>query len=83
MEVLHDELLPRIPGKPRQLGYHHSVEDTLARVAERRRVAVLMPAPDFDLVDRIVSGHRLLPEKATSFQPKPSVGVLMRSLLDG
>ncbi len=83
VEVLHDELLPRIPGKPRQLGYHHSVEDTLVRVAERRRVAVLMPAPDFDLVDRIVSGHRLLPEKATSFQPKPSVGVLMRSLLDG
>ena len=83
VEVLHDELLPRIPGKPRPLGYHHSVEDTLFRVAERRRVAVLMPAPDFDLVDRIVSDHRLLPEKATSFQPKPSVGVLMRSLLDG
>ena len=37
--------------------YHHSVEDTLARVAERRRVAVLMPAPDFDLVDRIVVGR--------------------------
>lgn len=83
VEVLHDDLLPRIPGKARQVGYHHSVEDTLDRVAERRRVAVLMPAPDFDLVDRIVSGNRLLPEKATSFQPKPSVGVLMRSLLDG
>ena len=83
VEVLHDELLPRIPGKPRQVGYHHSVEDTLERLAPRRRVAVLMPAPDFDLVDQIVSSDRLLPEKATSFQPKPSVGVLMRSLLDG
>ena len=83
VEVLHDELLTRIPGKRRPVGYHHSVEDTLDGVAERRRVAVLMPAPDFDLVDRIVSDHRLLPEKATSFQPKPSVGVLMRSLLDG
>ncbi len=59
VEVLHDDLLPRIRGKTRQVGYHHSVEDALDRVAERRRVAVLMPAPDFDLVDRIVSGNRL------------------------
>lgn len=83
VEVLHDDLLPRIPGRVRTVGYHHTVEDTLDRVSERRRVAVLMPAPDFDLVDRIVTARRLLPEKATSFQPKPSVGVLMRSLLDG
>ena len=33
-------------------------------------------------MDQIVSAHRLLPEKATSFQPKPGVGVLMRSLHD-
>lgn len=83
VEVLHDELIPRLSGQPHPVGYHHTVDDTLDRVAQRRRVAVLMPAPDFDLVDRIVSAHRLLPEKATSFQPKPSVGVLMRSLLDG
>lgn len=81
VEVLHDDLLPRLPGRPRRVGYHHSVEDTLAALV-RRRVAVLMPAPEFDAVDRIVSDHRLLPEKATSFQPKPSLGVLMRSLLD-
>ena len=41
-----------------------------------------MPAIDYDLVRRIVSDQRLLPEKATSFQPKPSLGVLMRSLRD-
>jgi uncharacterized protein (DUF1015 family) len=83
VQVLHDDLLPRLSGRPRRIGYHHTVEETLERVGPRRRVAVLMPAPDFDLVDRIVSTHRLLPEKATSFQPKPSLGVLMRSLLDG
>jgi uncharacterized protein (DUF1015 family) len=83
VQVLHEDLLPRLPGRTRRIGYHHSVEETLERLAPRRRVAVLMPAPDFDLVDRIVSTHRLLPEKATSFQPKPSLGVLMRSLLDG
>lgn len=81
VEVLHADLLPRLPGRRRRVDYHHTVEDTLA-VLPRRRVAVLMPAPEFDAVDRIVSDHRLLPEKATSFQPKPSLGVLMRSLLD-
>jgi len=82
VEVLHEDLLPRLRGGPRRIGYHHTVEDALERLAPRRRTAVLLPAPDFDLVDRIVSAHRLLPEKATSFQPKPSLGVLMRSLLD-
>ena len=41
-----------------------------------------MPAPDFDLVRPGREAGRLLPEKATSFQPKPSIGVLMRSLRD-
>ncbi|QZY30571.1 DUF1015 family protein [Nocardioides coralli] len=82
VEVLHEELLPRLPGKPRRVTYHHSVEDTLQRLT-RRRIAVLMPAPDFDLVGGIVADHRVLPEKATSFQPKPSLGVIMRSLRDG
>ena len=83
VHVLHEDLLPRLRGKPRRIGYHHTVEDTLERLASRKRVAVLMPAPDFDLVDRIVSAHRLLPEKATSFQPKPSLGVIMRPVSGG
>ena len=45
-------------------------------------VAVLMPAPSVDLVIEIAEADRLLPEKATSFQPKPSLGVLIRSLRD-
>lgn len=82
VQVLHEDVLPRLVGQ-HAIGYHHSVDDALERVARGRELAVLMPAPDFDLVDRIVSSDRLLPEKATSFQPKPSLGVLMRSLLDG
>ena len=42
-----------------------------------------MPAPEFGDVLRIAASGQLLPEKATSFQPKPSVGVLIRSLRDG
>ncbi|UMG92589.1 hypothetical protein [Nocardioides sp. TF02-7] len=47
-----------------------------------RAVAVLMPAPAVELVQRIAEDDRLLPEKATSFQPKPSLGVLIRPLRD-
>ena len=37
----------------------------------------------FEQVLSAALAGRLLPEKATSFQPKPHLGVLMRSLSDG
>jgi uncharacterized protein (DUF1015 family) len=82
VEVLHDLVIPALEPGPRRVGFHHSVEEALTRVRSSRGVAVLMPAPDFELVDRIARAGRLLPEKATSFQPKPSAGVLIRSLHD-
>jgi len=82
VEVLHADLVPGLPRGPQRIEYHHSVEATLERL-RRDTVAVLMPAPDVDLVLKIAADDRLLPEKATSFQPKPSVGVLIRSLRDG
>ena len=66
---------------PQRIDYHHSVEATLDHL-RKDSVAVLMPAPDVDVVLKIAADDRLLPEKATSFQPKPSVGVLIRSLRD-
>ena len=39
--------------------------------------ARLQPGP------HLVAHERLLPEKATSFQPKPTVGLLMRAMHDG
>ena len=44
---------------------------------------MLLPAPTFDQVDSSARSGELLPQKATSFQPKPHVGVLMRDLRDG
>jgi uncharacterized protein (DUF1015 family) len=82
VEVLHERLLTALEKQPRRISYFHTVEDTLAALGAKGTVAVLMPAPDYDLVRRAVTGERLLPEKATSFQPKPSLGVLMRSLRD-
>ena len=82
VEVLHDDLLAPLALTDRRIAYHHSVDQALARVRTGRGVAVLMPALEFDTVLRVAQAGRRLPEKATSFQPKPSIGVLMRSLRD-
>jgi hypothetical protein len=83
VQVLHEQLVPALPQAPERIGYHPRVEDAHTHARRSHGVAVLMPATDFDLVLRIVAGGGLLPEKATSFQPKPSLGVLIRSLRDG
>jgi uncharacterized protein (DUF1015 family) len=82
VEVLHEDVLPSLPKPSTDVGYAHSVDEALSAVARRRGLAVLMPVPAFADVLRAAERGRLLPEKATSFQPKPSVGVLIRSLLD-
>ncbi len=83
VEVLHRQLVPALAHGPTSTGYHHTVDDALAAANPRSALAVLMPAPSVDLVQQIAEDDRLLPEKATSFQPKPSLGVLIRSLRDG
>ena len=80
--MLHDDLLAPLALTDRRIAYYHSVDQALARVRTGRGVAVLMPALEFDTVLRVAQAGRRLPEKATSFQPKPSIGVLMRSLRD-
>lgn len=82
VEVLHDDIIAVLPRGPRSISHHHSVEETMATVRRRGGVAVLLPAASVDLVLHIVADDRLLPEKATSFQPKPTIGVLIRSLHD-
>jgi len=83
VEELHDVVLPALNPSGPAVAYHHSVEDALRLARRGRDTTVLMPAIDFDQVAHVVAHDRLLPEKATSFQPKPSGGVLMRSLDDG
>lgn len=80
--TLETSLLPDLGIARRAVSFHHTVEDALRQARTRTGVCVLMPSPGFDaVVDSAVAGH-LLPEKATSFQPKPSLGVMMRNLLD-
>lgn len=77
VEWLHRDLVSTLASP--QVAYHHSVEEALALTGPGN-VGVLLPAPDFADVVRVINRGRLLPEKATSFQPKPSLGVLMRSV---
>lgn len=79
---LHDRVIPALPPSARQIEYHHTVQQALDATAEGG-TAILMPAPEFDVVLSQSTAGRLLPEKTTSFQPKPSLGVLMRSPDDG
>jgi uncharacterized protein (DUF1015 family) len=83
VEVLHRDLIPALTTAPSSIGHHHAADEALASVRGGSGVAVLMPAPDFEQVLNVAAAGRLLPEKTTSFQPKPSVGVLIRGLRDG
>jgi uncharacterized protein (DUF1015 family) len=78
VELLHDQFVPALPYGPRTVDHHHSVDSALRAAKPGADVAVLMPAPSVELVHTIAEADRLLPEKATSFQPKPSLGVLIR-----
>lgn len=77
VDYLHTTLLPRVTSL--DVRHHHNVEEALA-TATPDSISVLLPAPEYTLLDRAMDEERLLPEKATSFQPKPSLGVLMRSV---
>ena len=82
VEMLHRRIVPLLDRAPTQIGYVHGVTEALEPARRGHATAVLMPAPDLDMVERVVRSGRLLPEKATSFQPKPSLGSFMRSLHD-
>lgn len=77
VEFLHQHLLPSAGSD--DVFFHHTVEEAI-NAATASYSSVLLPAPDYSLLDRAMDVGELLPEKATSFQPKPSLGVLMRSV---
>jgi uncharacterized protein (DUF1015 family) len=79
---LHDRVLPVLLPTITRVEHHHTVDEALA-AARVDAPAVLLPSPDFDQVRALVESGGLLPEKATSFQPKPSLGVLMRPVTGG
>ncbi|MGA8256469.1 MAG: DUF1015 family protein [Nocardioides sp.] len=82
VDVLHQLLVPTLRHGPAGITYHHAVGDALMHAEPTHGTAVLMPAPTFAQIQSTVQSGRLFPEKATSFQPKPALGVLIRSFRD-
>jgi uncharacterized protein (DUF1015 family) len=81
--ILHTQVLPLLSTPPVRITHHHTAADALSKPkAGQRGVAVLLPAIDFDHIRQAVTRDHVLPEKATSFQPKPGLGVLLRWLPD-
>lgn len=62
--------------------YHHEAEQAVEEARRRGVTALLLPAPTLEEVLTVVRQGRLLPEKATSFQPKPRPGLITRRLRD-
>jgi hypothetical protein len=80
VQRVDDVLLAGLPRRPTRVGYAHSVAQALEQVRPGRVTAALLPAVELDLVMDVVRSGGLLPEKATSFQPKPSLGTFIRPL---
>jgi uncharacterized protein (DUF1015 family) len=78
VEALHERLIPALPRGPWGVDFHHEYDSALEALRHRSAVALLMPPPRFEDVISAAFEGRTLPEKATSFQPKPPVGTLMR-----
>jgi uncharacterized protein (DUF1015 family) len=80
VQLLDRVLLARLGRRPTRIGFAHSVTRALEQVRPGKVTAVLLPAVDLDRVLDVVGTGGLLPEKATSFQPKPSLGSFIRLL---
>ncbi len=80
VQLVDSVLLARLARRPTKVDYAHSLAQAMDQVRPRRVTAALLPAVDLDLVVDVVRAGGLLPEKATSFQPKPSLGSFIRLL---
>lgn len=78
--ALHQELLPAWGITDDQVLHHHTAGQALGRAADG--LAILLPAPSFEQVAAAARAGQPFPQKATSFQPKPHLGALMRDLRD-
>jgi uncharacterized protein (DUF1015 family) len=81
VSLLHGELLPAWGVDPDRISYHHALDDALDDAAADRLTVVLTPPQLEQVLSTAARGVRL-PRKATSFGPKPRVGILFRTLGD-
>ena len=80
VQLVEGVLLAHLAKGPSRTSFAHSVGQALDQARPGKVTAALLPAVDLDVVMGVVRTGALLPEKATSFQPKPSLGSFIRLL---
>jgi uncharacterized protein (DUF1015 family) len=80
VQLVDEVLLAGLPHPPHKVAFVHSLPQAMGQVRPGQVTAALLPAVDLDLVLGVVRTGGLLPEKTTSFQPKPSLGSFIRML---
>ncbi|MGH8967027.1 MAG: hypothetical protein ACRDXB_17105, partial [Actinomycetes bacterium] len=75
---LHSVWLARWDVSESDVGYVHELADAIA-LTQRSNVAILLPAPRLEDVVAAARDGRPLPRKATSFGPKPLIGLVFRT----
>lgn len=78
VSALHEDWLPRLGVSEGRISYVHSVADAVAEATATGGTAFLLRAPDLLTVLDASRRGTPLPHKATSFGPKPLVGLVMR-----
>jgi len=81
-ELLHTRLLPAWGVSEDQVGYHHTVTQTLRNAQQDAGLAVLLHPSTVDEVLEVARAGKVMPRKSTSFGPKPRTGLVMRSFDD-
>lgn len=79
---LHTTWLPAWGGAATTIEYVHGVDAAVSRATELGAIVVLLPAPSLGSVFAAARRGAPLPAKATSFGPKPRVGMVMRHWAD-
>lgn len=69
---------PILASTSRSWSFHHDPDDALRAAVTNHGVAILLQPPPLTSVLEHASSGRLLPEKATWFQPKPPVSMVIR-----
>ncbi|MGH3360492.1 MAG: DUF1015 family protein [Nocardioidaceae bacterium] len=75
---LHSVWLPRWGITDADVGYIHELDEAIS-IADTGPLAVLLPITEMAEVFAAAEDGRPLPRKATSFGPKPLVGLVLRS----
>jgi uncharacterized protein (DUF1015 family) len=83
VSLLHREWLPAWSVDPSAVFYVHDADDAVGQARATGGLALLLPTPTLDAVFDAAASGNLMPAKATSFQPKPLIGMVMRHWPDG